>query len=334
MLSPGPRCPGSTVSLMRLFISTLSFFLFLSCSRPQDFVSVDYTVMGTSARVVVPRDKRALADSAYVQMLLVDSLMSIWKPESELSTLNALGAMRVNPLILRCVKIAKEAARATGGAFDPTVWPLVHAWGFDSDSPRVPAPESLEAARTLVNWQGVGVIGDSVFLGPGQRLDLGGVAKGFALDLAGEKLRELGCKDFLVEIGGDMICRGSKRGAPWVIGVRDPRNRGGVIGLMRVCDATLCTSGDYERFVETGGERYSHIMDPREGEPARGVVSVTVMGHGDAAFLDALATGLFVVGPGEGVPLAESLGVEAMFVYQDGDTLGISRTKGFPEITR
>lgn len=310
--------------------------MFLSCGQQEGFVSVDYTVMGTSASVVVPREKRALADSAYARMLLVDSLMSIWKPESELSRLNSLGAMRVDSLILRCVEIALAAADKTHGAFDPTVWPLVHAWGFDSDSPHLPDPESLQQARGLVDWQNVRVVGDSVVLGPGQHLDLGGVAKGFALDMASARLQELGCSDFLVEIGGDIVCSGQKGTQPWRVGIRDPVRRNDILGTIeiRVPEAIVCTSGDYERFVEIEGRKYSHIMDPVRGEPASGVISVTVIGHGDAAMVDAMATGLFVLGPGDGIPLAESLGMEAMFVYHDGDTLATAKTKNFPEIIR
>ncbi len=293
--------------------------------------------MGTSARVVVPREKRALADSAYAQMLLVDSLMSIWKPGSEISVLNSVGAMRLSQPTLRCVEIALTAAKETGVAFDPTVWPLVHAWGFDSDSPHTPDPESLAQARSLVDWQKVRIISDSVVLGPGQRLDLGGVAKGLALDMAAAKLLELGCDCLLVEIGGDMVCYGQKGNKPWVIGIRDPVNPGAIIGAMSISapnGTTICTSGDYERFVEIGGRRYSHIMDPRKGEPASGVVSVTVIGSGGAALADAMATGLFVLGPGEGIRLAESWGIKAMFIYHDGDTLATAKTEGFPEIIR
>jgi len=308
----------------------------LSCSGGPGFVAVDYTVMGTSARIIVPKEKRALADSAYTQMLLVDSLMSVWKQETELSRLNARGGMRVSPLTLSCIRIALAAAERTSGAFDPTVWPLVHAWGFDSDSPHIPAPESLEAARGLVNWRLVSITGDSVSLGPGQRLDLGGVAKGFALDLASAKLRELGCEDFLVEIGGDIVCSGQKGAQPWRIGIRDPVNRDRIIGTMSIQgqQVAICTSGDYERFVEAGGTRYSHIMDPRKGEPSRGVVSVTLIGRESGAMTDAMATGLFVIGPEEGIPLAESCGLEAMFIYHDGDSLAVAKTKGFPEVMR
>ena len=316
--------------------SLLVVLVFLSCDQQEGFVSVDYTVMGTSARVIVPKEKRALADSAYAEMLLVDSLMSIWKPESELSRLNAEGAMRVDSLTLFCIETALMASRITKGAFDPTVGPLVHLWGFDSDNPHLPPPESLDSVRGLVDWQKVSIIGDSVVLGPGQSLDLGGVAKGLALDLARAKLEGLGCSSFLVEIGGDIVCSGQKGAEPWRIGIRDPVRRDDIIGTMRIraLGATICTSGDYERFVEIDGVRYSHIMDPRTGEPASGVISVTVIGFGGAAIADAMATGLLVMGPDEGIPLAESSGMEAMFVYHDRDTLATAKTKGFPEIIR
>ncbi|MGB9589991.1 MAG: FAD:protein FMN transferase [candidate division WOR-3 bacterium] len=315
----------------------IAFIAGLSCDQPQGFVTVDYIVMGTSARVIIPLEDRALADSAYAQMLAVDSLMSIWKRGSELSELNAKGAMRLSRPTLRCVEVGLAAARTTRGAFDPTVWPLVHAWGFDSDSPHPPDPESLESARGLVDWQKVNILGDSVILGPGQRLDLGGVAKGYALDMAAAKLLELGCSSFLVEIGGDMICYGQKGSQPWVIGIRDPRNPGDIVGTIRISSSkgtAICTSGDYERFVEIGGTRYAHIMDPRKGEPSKGVVSVTLISYGDAAMTDAMATGLFVMGPDEGIRLAESSGMRAMFIYHDGDTLGIAKTADFPEIDR
>ncbi|MEO0141402.1 MAG: FAD:protein FMN transferase [candidate division WOR-3 bacterium] len=321
---------------MRISWWTGVLILLFSCSGPPEFVSVDYAVMGTSARVIVPREKRPLADSAYREMLRVDSLMSIWKPESELSRLNARGCMRVDSLTLACIRIAILVSSITDGAFDPTVGPLIHAWGFDSDSPHMPDPESIERAKGLVGWERIRIIGDSVVLGKGQSLDLGGVAKGLALDIASAKLQRMGCSDFLVEIGGDMVCCGQKGAEPWLIGIRDPADPGGIMGTMRIRERSLaiCTSGDYERFVEIGGMRYSHIMDPRRGEPAEGVLSVTVLSERGAAFTDAITTGLFVLGPQKGLELADSLGIEAMFVYRDGDTIATATTKGFQEVIR
>ncbi len=288
----------------------------LACSpKPQEVR--EFEVMGTLGRAVVPAGRGELVDTALRYFRLVDSLMSGWK-ESEVTRLRG-GWNRVSPLTAECIKLALEAAERTGGLFDPTVGVLTRAWGFKSPEPRPPEGLNYDSLKALVNWRLVKVSGDSVYLAPGQVLDLGGIAKGFALKLAARRLKELGCDTFLLELGGDLVCSGKV----WKIGIRDPK--GGLFGIIEVKDAAVCTSGDYERFARRGDTLYPHIFSPQEGRPEDPVRSVTVIGE-DPALVDAYATALFLR---PDPAFAESLGVEALWIGRGGK---IYKTRRFPEV--
>jgi len=157
-------------------------------------------------------------------------------------------------------------------------------------------------------------------------LDVRGVAKGYAVDAATEKLRKLGFTSAIINAGGDLRVLGRRPdGKPWRIAIRHPRRPGDLIGYVDVEDCAVATSGDYERFFIYQGKRYHHILDPRSGMPARTCESVTVMAP-SAALADALATGLFVLGPQAGLRLTQVLdGVEAVFIYAEGDSIKLSR---------
>ncbi len=295
----------------------------------EGFVAVNYTVMGTQARVVLKSDSRQLADSAYFVMLKVDSLMSKWKPESEISMVNRGETRVVSPLTGRCISKALEIARITNGAFDPTVQPLVNTWGFGPAGSKSAVPaESVAAALREVGYDSVAVIGDTLITGPRRAFDLGGIAKGLALDLAKEKLRQLGCRDFIVEIGGDLVVSGNKNGKSWVIGIRNPFDRNSLWGTIEMDSGAICTSGGYERFHQVNGQRHTHIVDPRTGMTVQDVASVSVIAR-NGAEADALATALFVLGPEKGLKLAEELKVEAMFIMPDSS---VRKTPGFPDV--
>ena len=154
---------------------------------------------------------------------------------------------------------------------------------------------------------------------PGMALGLGGVAKGHALDRSAAALREQGLTDFAISAGGQIYAAGQKSDRPWRVAIRDPRGvTDGWFGMVEAGDASVSTSGDYERFFEVDGERYHHILDPATGQPARGLRSATVVAA-DAALADALSTALVVMGPDRGMPLVEALDdVEAVLVDDGG----------------
>ena len=256
---------------------------------------------------------------------LVVQQMSHWEQGSDLSRFNraAAGTWQVLPQafwdVLTC---AFDWARESGGAWDPTVGPLVHAWGFgpqpDADaSADGPDPRRLAQARARVGYGRVGLrpAARQALQPGGAQIDLSGIAKGYAVDLVAQHLKALGYADFLVEVGGELRASGRRPdGRPWRVAVASAE-QGAAAGAPRALalnDMAIATSGDLYHAYERGGRRYSHTIDPRTGEPvAHALASVTVL-HPECMQADALATVLTVLGPREGLVFAQSRGLAAL----------------------
>lgn len=291
------------------------------------------------ARPPAPEELQAILDE-------VDRLMSTWKKDSELSRFNAWApagpedSFPVAPWTAAAVAEALTAAEASGGAFDPTVLALVELWGFGAPGARAdePAEEEIAAARALVGWQRVRVRGGALSKdAAGIGLDLSGSAPGFAADLISRHLRERGFPDHLVEVGGEVLVHGrAPGGRPWRIGIEQPvdgAEQGELLNVaIEVRDAAVATSGDYRKFrLGADGRRLSHEIDPRTGRPITNLLaSVTVIAPA-CGQADALATALMVLGPEEGLALAERLpDVDAYLLVREGAGFRALRTNGFP----
>ena len=254
----------------------------------------------------------------------VNRLMSTYDPESELSRFNGLPVgvpMAVSPETVDVVAAARRVAEQTGGAFDPTVAPLVALWGFGADAAERPPTEAeLRAAAETVDYRRVEyehAPPSLVKLAP-VTLDLSAIAKGYAVDRLAEVLDESGCGAYLVELGGEIRAKGSAPGGgAWRIGVDAP-TAPGFASTIVLGHGGLATSGDYRQYRELDGERLSHIIDPRTGHPIRhGAASVTVVAD-RAMFADAYATALLVMGEAEGRRFAEHHGLAALFIVRRG----------------
>jgi thiamine biosynthesis lipoprotein len=251
---------------------------------------------------------RAAVRSAGRAVFRVDSLMSTWKQESEISRLNAAAGSgewtSLSSETLEVLLAARSLASASAGAFDITVGPLMRAWGFRGGGPHLPAPAVLDSARALVGSALLEL--DSArararLRRRGSAVDLGAIAKGYALDRAAAAMRGAGAVAGMADLGGNVVVFGPPPGGRthWVVGILDPRHPDGTIGQIRLEEGSVATSGDYEQFFEAGGVRYSHIMDPRLGRPARGTLQTTVVAP-TGLQSDALSTTLFVLGPEPG----------------------------------
>ncbi len=223
---------------------------------------------------------------------------------------------------------AKALSLASESLFNPAIGELIALWGFHSDdapSGPPPDPTTLEAfVSKSITMKGLIFENDTVrSIDPSLQLDLGGFAKGHAVDVAIAQLREMGIKNAIVNAGGDLRAIGRKGNRPWRIGVRDPRSNGIIVSVETHDDESVFTSGDYERYHEYQGKRYHHIIDPRNGYPARGSTSVTVI-HRDAATADAAATALFIAGPEHWQSIAEKMGVEYVMLIDQNDTAFLS----------
>lgn len=291
--------------------------------------------MGTFVQVVAAGpNAEAAARAAVEEVRRLGRLLDRFDPASPVAKVNAAaghGAVAVPPELAELVELALELARATGGAFDPTVGPLMDVWGFGAgfrSSPpvRPPDAEAVEAARRRVGFEGLRVEreGARARVGldrAGMVLDLGGIAQGYAADRALEVLRRHGVRQGLVDVGGEVAALGGRPGGSgraepegWRVGIQHPRAADRLVATVHLRDRAAGTSGDYQRYFEYEGRRFSHIIDPATGYPASGLVSATVL-HSRAAVADALATAVMVLGPERGAALIRRWpGAEAILV--------------------
>lgn len=308
-----------------LLLVAISLLLAAAPARAEWFYREE-AIMGTRVAVELWSEDADLArramDAVIAEMHRTDELMSTYKPESQLSAVNAHAFERpveVDPEIIDVVSRALEFSRLSGGAFDITYASVGYL--YDYRAHRRPSDEQVAAALPGINYRQVQVDRERNtirFLRNGVRIDLGGIGKGHAVDRSIDTLRELGIEHAMVNAGGDTRLLGDRRGKPWIVGVRDPRNEGKMVTRLPLENEAISTSGDYERYFEEDGVRYHHILVPGTGDVARAVRSATVIGP-DATLTDGLSTTVFVLGVERGMELVSRLpGVEAVIVDKDG----------------
>lgn len=276
-------------------------------------------------------------------LALVVRQMSPWEADSDLSRFNRADAGSWHPLppgFLAVLECALHWARASGGAWDPTVGPLVDLWGFGPrPDPHAPHPAAMPGADALALARARVGFGRIVVDAAGRRarqpggacLDLCGIAKGHAVDLVAEVLAAQGFPDVLVEVGGELRARGVRPGGgPWRVAVAALPGEAPGSRVLALRDQAVATSGDHWHAFEHDGQRYSHTIDPRTGMPVRhALASVTVL-HADCMQADALATVLTVLGPREGLQFACEHGVAALFCERSAGGPVFSASPGFP----
>ncbi len=299
-------------------------------------------VFGTLVEVTVygePEDKaRQVTDQVLRDFDAMHRAFHAWQP-SDLERLNGLLAQarpgapaqtEVSPELATMLKDATRLSELGGGLFNPAIGNLVRLWGFHSDSfePHLPDAKAIEnLVKAHPRLGDLAISGTHVTgTNPAVRLDLGGYAKGYALDKAAAYLRSQGVKNALINIGGNILALGDKGGTPWRVGIQHPRRAGALATLELKDGEAIGTSGDYQRFFEWNGKRYCHLIDPRTGWPADQTQAVTVIARGEHAgtISDVASKPLFISGPGRWPELASRLGItDALFVGADG---GISVT--------
>ncbi|WP_425756345.1 FAD:protein FMN transferase [Ihubacter sp. rT4E-8] len=272
-------------------------------------------------------------DSAFALCAEYESLISATRSESDIYKLNHAGgkACTCDPRTVSLLKKALHYGELSGGAFDITLGKAAALWDFHDESPKVPSAEAVKEALVGVDYRAVKIDGDVVTLeNPGAEITLGGIGKGYVADRAAEHLEDLGVTSAIVNFGGNIIAIGDKDGEPFQIGIEKPfTEQGEIIGSVAATDATVVTSGIYERGFEADGTYYHHILDVKTGWPVENdVVSVTLVGvKGMSADCDAMSTICLTLGIADGLDFIEGIdGVEALFVDQDGV---ITKTSGF-----
>lgn len=269
----------------------------------------------------------------------VNHQMSNWRADSELSVFNAGPAQvwkRISADTLDVIDEALRVGHLSDGAFDPTTSPLIDLWGFGPGptDAGIPTDAELEAALGRVDFRRIriGASPKAVWKASADLgLNLSGIAKGFGVDKVALHLQDRGIENYLVELGGELRGEGlSPRGRPWRIGIEKPLvQQRSVQRVISLDTGAIATSGNHRNFFEAAGSRYSHIIDPRSGEPVRHeLASVSVVAQ-SAMRADALSTALMVLGPDAGVSLARQQNIAAFFVLKDGAQLVEVSTSAF-----
>lgn len=278
--------------------------------------------------------------AAFQEVERVEALMSTYRESSPLSQVNARGAdeaVRVPVELIDLIEQARSISELTGGKFDISFGAIGRLWKYDDENPILPDPAALKAALPLVDYKSIVVdrAAHTVRLAkPGMRIGLGAIAKGYGVDRVAGILKKKGFNDFIIYGGGDLIISGKKGDRPWRVGIQNPRDRSTYFAKLSLeAGGAVVTSGDYEQFFELDGKRYHHIIDPATGYPAAGTASVTIVAP-SAARADALATGLFVLGPEKGMAIIESdPSIEGVIVDDQLNTVVSSGLSSRIEVT-
>jgi thiamine biosynthesis lipoprotein len=327
-------------------LSPLLVFLCLSCAPgvPAQREFVLGTVCGVN---LYEAGTRAEYRAIFAELHRIQAMMAFRAAsagtetgETALDRINqnaGIGPVEAPAELLDLLERARYYAELSGGAFDPTVGPLVRLWGIGGANPRVPAPTEIEEALDLVDWRDLLIdreAGTAFLRRRGQALDLGAIAKGYAADRAATILEEgrssqpswfrlpwsgRSGKRAIIDLGGNILALGERREGPWRIGIQDPlEERGLYLGVLEIKDKSVVTSGIYERYFEEGGRRYHHILSTADGYPVRnGLLSVTIIAD-RSTDADALSTAVFALGPERGLALVEALpDTEAILVHED-----------------
>ena len=313
--------------------------------------------MGTVFEVsayVANKDKAEKAfNDVFKEINRLDYLMSNYKEESELSRVNKNAASEPTTCDNELAYVIEQSLQysdITDGAFDITIGPLMKKWGFFKEQGRIPGKEELESVLESVSYKNIIIeetVKKSLFRDPsivktisfrnsGTQIDLGGIGKGYAVDMAIRVLKGNGINSALINFAGNIYAYGAPpEKDSWVIGLQHPRKSEGLLGSFEIRDKAVSTSGDYEKFFTIDAERYSHIIDPRTGNPVKGIVSVTIVTD-SATRADALSTGVFVLGLDKGMDLIEKLSdVEGIIIYEDFDSrLSTKTSSGMQELFR
>jgi thiamine biosynthesis lipoprotein len=343
--SKTPKIRTFFVALLAI-MSFVAVLLFLHFFSPSLSINSGFRpLMGTLANITVVAEDEATAqqsiETAFEELNYVDGLMSYQKQDSQLSEINRSAyntPIKVDESIFQVLEKAVEFSRKTKGAFDITVAPLVDLWNTAEDTNALPTPEAIEAATEKVGSEKLILDANEQtvsFAVEGMKIDVGGIAKGYAIDNAIQAIQQAGALGGMVDVGGDICVFGKppNNKKHWSIGLQDPKDTsetilpGSYLMVIKVNDAAVTTSGDYRRFVSVQGQKFSHIFDASTGQSARDLSSVTIIAD-TAIKADALATAVTVLGLQKGLDLVESLPDTEAILMSSAPDYKITKSSG------
>lgn len=308
------------------------FLLFLvnySVTFSQQIFKKEQSLLGSPFEItVVATDSvqaKLYTDLAILEVKRIENLVSDWIPTTQISQVNqnaGIKPIKVDQEVFDLVERAIKISKLTSGAFDISYASMDKIWKFDGSMKQLPTEEAIKKSVEKVGYQNIilNPTDKTIFLkNKGMKLGLGGIAQGYIADKIKEVLQEKGCTSGLVNVSGDINTWGKQpNGQPWTVGIINPMNKNKVFATFILDDSAVETSGSYEKFVVFNGKRYSHIIDPRTGFPASGIVSVSVFAK-QTELADALATGIFVLGIEVGLDLVNQLnGIDCIIVDDKG----------------
>lgn len=320
---------------IRLLFAALLLTL-AACGGRLDQLNVSGNALGTTFDIAIvgppeTLDVDAVKNDVLTTLTSIDLLASTWRDDSELAAFNrnaSIDWILVSSEFCAALESTQAVSEATDGAFDVTVGPLVNLWGFGPTG-IVSAPPSdadIDAVRQRVGYRQLEIDCDARLVRKGHGaiyVDLSAWAKGHAVDELAEVLDGHGLTNYLVEIGGELRVSGhNSERRNWAIAIEAPSTSDRVPhAIVRITDTGVATSGDYRNYFEHDGAHYSHTIDPRTGRPVRHDLAAVTVVHPSAAYADALATGLLVLGPVNGPALATELDVAGYFLVRNGTNI-------------
>jgi len=307
----------------------MSLFLSIFILSAQKSYSESSILMGSSFEItVVAEDEDFAKESLAIakkEIIRIENLISSWDQKSETSRINrnaGIAAVEVSKELFDLIFRAQQISKLSSGAFDLTFAAIDKLWNFDGRESEMPNPDTLKASVFNIGYQLIELDEESltVFLPKkGMKIGFGAIGKGYAADSAKQLLVERGVLGGIINASGDMNTWGTKPdGSSWTIGIVNPMNNKKVFSWFSLEHNAVVTSGDYEKFTQINGRRYSHIIDPRTGIPSQGIVSCTIFA-GKAELADAIATAIFVMGVESGLFLIDQLpDIEAILIDDSG----------------
>ena len=281
--------------------------------------------MGTRFELTVVASSEEIGyiniDEAVAEITRIERMISSWDPDSETSRINENAGIRpvkVSPELFQLIERAKNISEITGGAFDISYASMDRLWKFDGSMTQMPSEEAIKANIANIGYEAIELDPDAmtVFLRrKGMKIGFGAIGKGYAADKTKELLVSKGVPGGIINASGDLTTWGTKAtGEKWMVGIANPMGKNRVFSWLPVVESSVATSGNYEKFIEFDGKRYSHIIDPRSGYPTRGIRSVSLFSK-SAELCDALATAVFIMGKDSGIHLINQIeGTEVVVV--------------------